>query len=138
MEEHPAVYLSTDELMLRLFPEPLGDRYDEALARAQQYLLELAATLVAADTTVLFDGAAWTRADRRATTAFFRGRSLPCEWHWIDPPDEVWQAHIAARNREVLAGRSDAYYVDDGLLEKCLFQFEAPEDDESAVRVRSD
>lgn len=135
MRKNPTVYLSTDDLMLQLFPEPLGDRYDEAVARAQRYLYERAADFVAIGVDVILEGTGWKRADRLATSSFFREGGTPFEWHYVDITDEAWRAHIDARNRAVQQGGSGAYYVDEGLLEKCLEMFEAPGRDEIDVYV---
>ena len=39
---------------------------------------------------------------------------------------EAWQRNIAARNAAVLAGETQDYYVDEGLLEKIQAAFEPP------------
>ncbi len=135
MQRNPAVHLSSDDLMLQLFPEPLGDRYDEAAARGLRYVHDIAAQIVAAGLDVILEGAAWKRADRLKSSSFFRERGIPFEWHYIDITDEAWKAHIEARNRAVDQGKSGAYYVDEGLLEKCLEMFEAPKEDEVDVYV---
>lgn len=135
LQSSPAVYISTDELMLRLFPEPLGDQYDAVLARAHQYLYERTADIVQAGLDVVFDGAAWKRADRQRSSHFFKEKAIPFEWHYIDVSDQIWKMHIESRNREVQTGRSDAYFVDKGLIEKCLEQFEPPKQDEMDVWI---
>lgn len=135
MGNHPAIHLSTDDLMLQLFPKPLGDRYDEDVAKAQQYLYKRAADIIAVGVDVILEGTGWRRADRLATSSFFRERGIPFEWHYIDITDEAWRAHIDARNLAVQEGRSTAYFVDERLLEKCLELFEAPLQDEIDVYV---
>lgn len=135
MRANPAIHLSTDDLMLQLFPQPLGERYDEVVAKVQRYLYERAADIVAIGVDVILEGTGWRRAGRLATTSFFRERGIPFEWHYIDITDEAWRAHIDARNREVLEGSSNIYYVDEGLLEKCLELFETPQKDEIDVYV---
>ncbi len=135
MQKNPAIHLSSDDLMLQLFPEPLGDRYDEAAGRALRYLHEMAARIVAAGLDVILEGAAWKRADRLKSSSFFRERGIPFEWHYIDITAEAWRAHIEARNRDVEKGKSGAYYVDERLLEKCLEMFEEPQEDEVDVYV---
>ena len=44
--------------------------------------------------------------------------------------DDDWKLNINERNKEVLAGRSDAFFVDDGLLQKMNNLFEEPMESE--------
>ena len=67
---------------------------------------------------------------------FFRGMGIPFEWHYVDPPEEVWRERIEKRNLKVLAGTSDKYFVDEGLLEKCIERFEPPEQEEMDIIIR--
>ena len=122
-----AVHLSIDALMLRLFPEPLGDTYDEYLRRAQQYLCELAAALAGAGLCVVLEGDAWRREARANASAFFAAAGVPFEWHYLPVDAQTQRDHIARRNRE---GAQGAYYVDEALLEKCRARFEAPSREE--------
>lgn len=121
-----AVFLSTDPLMARLYAGPCGEEYHAALAKTQAYLLGVAADIAAAGVDVVFEGAAWLRADRLKATAFFRARGVASEWHLIEVPAETQNARIEARNREIRAGKSDATYVDEALFRRCEENYEPP------------
>lgn len=57
-----------------------------------------------------------------------------CEWHYIDVDEQTWQKNIKKRNRQVLAGKGgSAFYIDAGLLEKMLSQWEVPNHEEINV-----
>ncbi|MDR2686184.1 MAG: ATP-binding protein [Oscillospiraceae bacterium] len=129
-KEVPAMHLSIDALMLRLFPEPLGAAYDEYLNRAQLYLCEQAAALARAGLCVVLEGNAWQRESRRATSAFFAAAGVPFEWHYLPVGERTQRERIAQRNRE---GGPGAYYVDEGLLEKCRARFEEPSQEEMGL-----
>ena len=46
---------------------------------------------------------------------------------YIHISDEEWYRRLAKRNEDVLAKKTDAYYVDDGLAKKFQAIFEKPE-----------
>lgn len=58
---------------------------------------------------------------------YFRRQGIDCEFHYIAVSNEEWERRIAARNAEVLNGRSDVYHIDSGLLEKFRTMFEEPD-----------
>jgi predicted kinase len=126
-KELPAVHLSADALMLRLFPEPLGAAYDKLLARAQQYLLAQASALVKAGMCVILEGDAWRRDARAAASEFFAAEGVAFEWHYLPVDAKTQRDRAARRNRE---GKPEAYYVDENLLEKCRTRFEEPSREE--------
>ena len=128
------VYLGTDEIMLKLFPRHM-ENHDEICARVTEYLKVKAVEIAKAGATVIFDGAGWQRAARQETKTYFEGNGIPCELHYVDVQNEKWQQFIENRNREVENKFSDAYYIDDGLLQKCLAAFEPPQPDEVDVHV---
>jgi len=123
----PAVTLNTDALMAALYAGPCGDAYHAALRKAQAYLLGVAADIVRAGADVVFEGAAWRREDRLAATEFFRERGIEAEWRCVTAPEETRRAFIEARNARVLAGESDAAYVDAALFNRCEANYEPPE-----------
>jgi len=129
-KELPAVHLSTDALMLRIFPEPLGQAYDEYFARAQLYLLEQAAMFARTGVCVVLEGNAWRRDVRAAASEFFSDAGVPFEWHYLPVDARTQRERIARRNRGNTQG---AYYVDEGLMEKCLAQFEEPSQEEMGL-----
>ena len=128
-KEENAVILSMDALMLHLFPEPLGSEYGRYAERGKRYLLSLAAELALGGTNVILDWGFWYRRERTETRAFFKEKGIECPLYWLDPPEEEWRLHITERNHR-LEDRSEddagAYFIDEGLLKKCLSNFEPP------------
>ncbi|MCM1245811.1 MAG: ATP-binding protein, partial [Roseburia sp.] len=62
-------------------------------------------------------------------------RNIECEFHYIDPDDEVWKERIAHRNELVLKGEKLAYIVDKNLATKSANLFELPSESEIDVWV---
>ena len=125
-EQEKAVLLSVDELVLSILGSDLGDKHDEITDRVQTYLFEKSVEVVRAGSNVLLDWGFWTSEKRRAARAFYESRGIVCEFHYIDVPDTIWHRNITIRNQAVLDGKSDDYYVDDGLMLKLQYLFEAP------------
>jgi len=132
-KEENAVMLSVDELVLSVLGSDLGEKHDEITQRVQAYLFEKSLDIVRAGTNVLLDWGFWTRERRAAARVFYEERGVACEFHYIDVPDDVWHRNIEIRNRAVLAGKTDAYHVDDGLMKKLESLFEAPSREEIDV-----
>ena len=128
-----AVLLSVDELVLSALGNDLGDRHDEITDRIQAYFFEKSLEIIAAGTNVLLDWGFWTKEKRRAARAFYESRGIGCEFHYIDTPHDVWLKNIELRNAAVLSGRSDAYFVDEGLMIKLQSLFETPQREEIDV-----
>ena len=123
--EKSAVILSCDEIMT-LFPQPEGDEaYAAVSAKVKAYLLQKAAEIVSSGTNVILD---WQKAERAKTAAYFARKAIPTAWHYLDIGQAQWQERIARRN--AVPGPSD-YYVDEGLLQKCVRLFEAPDAEEA-------
>ena len=133
-EELRAVVLSCDELMLTLFPEGAGEHHDALAERARQYQFDLALQLAGLGVNVILDWGFWTRQWRDEARAFFGTRGVPCQLHYVDAPPDIWHRHIEERNRAVLEGRTSAYFVDEGLLNKLAARFEAPGEEEIDLR----
>ena len=64
---------------------------------------------------------------------YYQSNGIEYEWYYIDVTDETWERNIASRNKAVISGESDDYYVDDGLLNKIKSSFEIPAKDEIDV-----
>lgn len=137
VKERGGVILSSDELMLAIFDPLLGDKHDEIAARANAYLFRLALKMIEAGTDVILDWGFWTRDGRRAAEEFFAERGLCVEWHYVQTAEAQWKRNIEKRNKEVLEGKTEAYFVDEGLLKKLEGRFEAPEADEIAGMVQT-
>ncbi|MCR5016932.1 MAG: ATP-binding protein [Ruminococcus sp.] len=130
-DELGCVVLSVDELMISLLGRETGAMHDEYVCRAKQYICGKAADIARAGADVVLDQGFWSRAERDSAREFFTSRGVDCELRYLRISDEEWERRIAKRNAEVAAGRSDAYYVDDGLKAKFTAMFEEPTADEA-------
>lgn len=128
-----AVMLSVDELVLSILGSDLGERHDEITQRVQAYLFAKSLEMINAGSNILLDWGFWTKQRRCAARRFYESRGIACEFHYIDTPDEVWRINIEIRNRSVLAGETNAYFVDDGLIRKLEAAFEVPSREEIDV-----
>lgn len=139
LRENNSVLLSCDELADVLFDKNLGDRHDEVMARAREYLHRKAADLLAAGCDVILDWGFWKKADRQAARMRYEALGADQLWYYLDPPPAQWQRNIERRNAAVLCGASRDYFVDEGLLKKLLANFEEPAPEEyDIVYGRSD
>lgn len=134
--EKNAVILSCDELMLTLFPQGAGEHHDLLAQRARDYQFSLSRQLILSSVSVILDWGFWTKAWRDEARAFYASHGISCQLHYVNAPEDVWQQHIEARNEAVQSGRTNAYYVDEGLLKKLESRFEAPEDNEIDIIYR--
>ncbi len=124
--EH-AVLLSVDEIMLALYGTNAGEAHDMLTSRLQGYLFEKAAEILSTGISVVLDWGFWTRRSREWARHFFQERGFLTEMVYIDPPEEVREGWIAARNAAVAAGTEEAYPVDEGLADKMEALFEEPD-----------
>ena len=124
--EKGAVLLSVDEIMLPLFGQHAGDRHDDYTAAIQRYLFDLSVRIVRSGTDVILDWGFWTRSSRDHARDFYRNRDIPFEFLYPVISDDEWQNRIAKRNAAVLAGETEAYYIDGKLAEKAGALFDPP------------
>ncbi|MDE5992285.1 MAG: ATP-binding protein, partial [Oscillospiraceae bacterium] len=136
-KEHEAVMLSVDEITLSLFGQHIGEKHDEICERTQKYLFEKSLEIVEVGTDVILDWGFWQREDRDHAREFYKSRSVPCEFHYVDISDEVWKKNLAERNAAVSAGKTAAYFVDDNLAAKFERLFETPDESEIDVRYEN-
>lgn len=134
--ESKAVLLSVDEIMLAVFGQYAGERHDEYVRNVQQYIFDKSLEILQAGADVLLDCGFWTKGHRDYSKEFYRQRGIPCELHLIDISGEEWQRRIEKRNAAISAGRTDAYFVDENLLEKAEKGYETPAPDEVDVWVK--
>ncbi len=132
--EKKAVLLSSDVLTLALTER--GVDHDLVAGTVHEYLFSHSLDLLYAGVSVILDWGFWTRQDRLAARRFYEERGIPCVLHYVSPSDTQWEKNIAMRNRAVQEGRTKAFYVDDGLLEKCILHFEVPQPEEVDVYYR--
>lgn len=134
--ESNAVLLSVDEIMLAVFGQFAGQKHDEYVRNVQQYIFDKSFEILQAGADVLLDCGFWTKGHRDYAKELYRQRGIPCELHLIDISDEEWQRRIEKRNSAVLAGKVNAYFVDDILLKKVEGGYEEPFEDEVDVWVK--
>lgn len=125
--EQNAVLLSVDEITIEVLGGDLGERHDGIAEKAQQYLFAKSLEILRAGANVVLDWGFWTRERRNTARTYYASCGVECEFHYIDVSEAVWQKNIERRNRDVLAGKTAAYYVDDGLRCKLNAAFEMPE-----------
>ena len=129
-QEH-AVILSCDELTAALFDNNLGQQHEEMLGRIQGYLLQKAAELVLSGCSVILDWGFWSRTSRRTLMEFCQAQKLACQWHYVAVSENTWHRNIEKRNRSIRDGQNTKdCYLDEGLLQKLMVMWEAPNEEE--------
>ena len=98
--------------------------------RAEALILNKAVEVVRTDINVILDWGFWRRAQRDEIRAFFDEKNIEYELHYLYVPDYIWHARIQKRNKDIQNGKSDAYFVDENLLNKFISRFEPPSEDE--------
>ena len=124
--EKNALVLSCDELS-RIIDRNVSvdsDKYDIIAKELQSYLFRRAAEISKYGVNVILDWGFWTEKDRTAASGFFSQNGCETEWHYLDISEEQLRKNIEKRNASLTG--SD-YYVDEGLLKKCLSRFEVPD-----------
>ena len=137
-KELPAVHFSIDDLTLLLLGPYPGDMLDEYVEKLKGYLYSKAAQTDKNGINVVIDHGLWTREERANTKEYFRREGVECELHYIKVSDRTWRSRIERRNKDIDAGKSDAYYVDENLLKKFEGFFEEPIEDEVDKIILSD
>lgn len=130
-----AVILSVDEITLALFEHNIGEKHDEYVEKAENYLLNKSLEIIDTGINVILDWGFWTKAERDFAKEFYRSHSVENEFHYIDISNEEWKKRIEKRNRLISEGKINAYYVDDGLMRKVDLIFEAPENEKMDVTI---
>ncbi len=134
-KEGKAVILSIDEIMLAVFGPDAGEKHDEYVAGIKRYLYQKALEIIRNGLDVILDWGFWTKAERACARSFFGSNGIANEFHYINIDDGEWRRRIEKRNQDVLAGSSDAYYIDDGLSAKFNSIFEMPDPSEIDCRI---
>ena len=126
-KEYNAVILSVDEITLALFGQDAGEKHDYYVEKLKEYLYKKSLEILEAGVNVVLDWGYWIKAERDFAREYYGSRGVEYEFHYIHISDEEWYRRLAKRNEEVLAKKTDAYYVDDGLAKKFQAIFEKPE-----------
>lgn len=135
-KESKAVILSVDEIMLALFGQDAGEKHDDYVAGIKEYLYHKSLEIINSGIDVILDWGFWTKEERACARSFFGSNGITNEFHFIDIDDSEWRRRIEKRNQNVLAHKSDAYYVDEGLAAKFDSVFERPDPSEIDYRVK--
>lgn len=130
VQEEGALHISADDMMRRIFPDPLGDMYDVYSRRCLDYLYLLAGRLAEGGVTPVLDFGFWQRSERERVRGMLEGHEL--DWRYLQVEEGEWRRRIDSRNAAVREGRAnpDEYAVDDGLLHKAVSRFEPPTPEE--------
>ena len=134
-KEGRAVILSIDEIMLAVFEQDAGEKHDDYVASIKEYMYQKTLEITNNGLDVILDWGFWTKEERAYARSFFSSNGITNEFHFLDIDDCEWRRRIKKRNQDVLAGISDAYYVDEGLQEKFNVIFEMPDPSEIDFRV---
>lgn len=130
-----AVILSVDEITLVLFGQNVGEKHDEYVEKLEKYLFEKSLDIISVGVNVILDWGFWTKAERDYAREFYSSRNVRHEFHYIDISEETWHMRLDKRNKEILAGEVEAYYVDDNLKDKVESIFESPDKNEINVWI---
>lgn len=136
-KEHNAVLLSVDEITLALFGREPGEKLDEYVEKAEKFLYVKSLEIIEIGADVVLDWGFWTKAEREQARCFYGSRGVAYEFYYLDISPEEWSERMKKRNADILAGKTDAYYVDDGLAAKFGAIFEPPDKTEIDVWINA-
>lgn len=136
-KENKAVVLSVDEITLALFEQSVGEKHDEYVEKLEMYLFEKSLEVIFIGVDVILDWGFWTKEERDYAREFYSSRNINYEFHYIDISEKTWQVRLEKRNKEILAGEVEVYYVDANLKEKVESIFECPDKNEIDVWIES-
>lgn len=134
-KEYNAVILSVDEITLSLFGQDAGENHDTYVERAEKYLFQKSLEIIESGINVILDWGFWMKEERDYARQFYQSRNIACEFHYLNISDEEWRRRREKRNEAIRSKDTDAYYVDEGLAEKCSFYFQTPTKEEIDVWV---
>lgn len=132
-----AIILSVDEITLALFEQNIGEKHDKYVEKLEMYLFEKSLEVISIGVNVILDWGFWTKAERDYAREFYSSRNINYEFHYIDISEKTWQVRLEKRNKKILAGEVEAYYVDANLKEKVESIFECPDKNEIDVWIES-
>ena len=135
--EYKAVILSVDDITLALLGQDPGGKLDGYVEKLKAYFFEKSVEITETGTNVVLDWGFWKKAERDQARKYYTDRGIAFEFHYIDISDEEWERRLKKRNAEVTAGRTSAYYVDDGLKAKFASMFEPPDESETDVIINT-
>ncbi len=135
-KEHNAVVLSVDEITLALFGQDAGDKHDYYVEKAEAYLYQKSLDIIDTEINVILDWGFWTKKEREFARLFYTSKNIECEFHYIEINQDEWLNRLQKRNKDILEGKSNSYYVDEVLAAKFETIFERPDKNEIDVWIR--
>ena len=135
--ERKGIVLSVDEITLALFGQDVGDKHDEYVEKAENYLLKKSLEIIENDIDVILDWGFWQKSEREYAREFYGRSGVDYEFHYIDISDDEWKKRIEKRNKSIKTNELSAYFVDEGLALKSEGFFEKPTEDEIDIWVRN-
>lgn len=139
-QRESAVAFVLDEWGARLFGPDLQGPLDiawmmERLTRCQALIWSTASDVLGAGSSVILDLGLMRREHRERIRSLGEASGFPMQWHFVDAPQEVRRARVAARNDA--KGETFVHEVPPEMFEMFEAIYEAPEDAELAGAVRT-
>ncbi len=138
LKSFKAVSLSCDELDNMVFHKSLTDTHDAVFKDVHKYFHKKTVEIVNLGCNVVLDWGFWLSEQRKEVTKYYKDNNIQFEWHYIDINDEQWMKNIATRNELIELGKSDDYFVDEGLYNKVNKLFDIPTREEIDIWYRSE
>ncbi len=133
--EYNAIVLSVDEITLGVLDGCPGNNHDIITERIQKYLLKKSIEIINAGVNIILDWGFWTKTKRNDIKEYYETNGVEHVMYYIDISNEKLEQNTALRNKDVLSGKTSAFYVDEGLAKKCNDLFEIPNIDEFDVLI---
>jgi predicted kinase len=127
--EHSAFLLWPDEWIGRLEPDSAG-RDDDLRDRVLALQFDLAARMLNAGTSVVWDHGCWSRGERDRARLAAEAAGAGYELWWLDTPVEEIKKRLIARNKAL---PPNSFEVTPEDIDAWLPMFEAPQPDEPGV-----
>lgn len=126
--ERPALRLSEDEWVARMFPtEDVNDNDVRERLKAVQW--DIAVRVASLGIDVVLDWGVWARSERDDYRARAAAAGLPYELRFLDVPLDELLRRVGARNASL---PPETFRIEDGQLEEWAALFQAPDPDEFA------
>lgn len=132
-----AVVLSVDEMMLSLLDEYLGNTHETYAKRTETYLLHKSLEILETGISVILDWGPWTVEGRKKLKSFYAEHDYECEIHALNVDAMEWESRIIKRNKDIDAGKYQAYHVDEGLRAKFESLYEEVSEQEADFWIES-
>lgn len=132
-EKMNAEVYSPDEIILRDYPQQLGDKHAQIVDTVMNGIYENSARDLKSGKNVIIDAGLWTKEERRVIREFYTDIGAQCEIHYVRVSDKQWEKNIEKRNRAVLDGTVTAYFIDENMKKILGERFEQPDESEYDV-----